>query len=243
MWLLNIGNSFAEMARLEGELQPLPRWPSARLGEADWELPGGAGEPVLAACVVPALRERLGGRWPGRLRWLEPALVPGVDFSGCSGMGADRVANAAAAAALLPLPAIVVDCGTAINFVAVGPGPRFLGGAIMPGRLLLRQSLKRGTAQLPEIELAAAPPAALGTDTGAAIRAGVDLGVLGAVARVLEETRRALPGVAVAVAVGGDAAYFAGRVPGLEPGPRHFTLQGLAAVARGLAGPAAGGRP
>src|SRR5690606_29216395 len=48
-------------------------------------------------------------------------------------VGADRIANAAAAKAKYPLPAIVVDLGTATTFDCISKDGEYLGGAICPG--------------------------------------------------------------------------------------------------------------
>ena len=68
-------------------------------------------------------------------------------------VGADRVANAAAAQRLYGGPVCVVDFGTATIFDAVSAEGDYLGGAIAPGLSTAAESLFTRTAMLPRIEL------------------------------------------------------------------------------------------
>lgn len=232
--LLNIGNTNTQLAMLgdTGELGEVQTVPTAEL--VDHSLVTQlASLPGLAAAVVPKARQALAERHPN-LRFLSVADVPFVDFSpvDTSTLGADRIANLAAAADRGG-PLIVLDCGTAITTEVLDAGNRFRGGAILPGRRLLRQALHDHTAQLPLVPLGTTEPPALGTNTAAAILAGTDAAVLGAVAHLLAASRQAIAAPACPVlAVGGDAAYFARHLPEVQLGPTDFTLQGLRAVLR-----------
>jgi len=234
MLLLNIGNTNSQIARLaaNGELGKATVVPTAEL-PAHPSLAELADMPGLAACVVPMARAALLERFP-RLRFLTLADVPFVDFSlvDPSTLGADRLANLAAAAEL-GAPRIVLDCGTAITTEVLDEQGRFRGGAILPGRRLLRQALHDHTAQLPLLPLGDTVPAALGANTAAAILAGTDAAVLGAVAHLLAASKREIgtPDCPI-LAVGGDAAYFSRHIPGVTPGPADFTLRGLRAAVR-----------
>lgn len=232
--LLNIGNTNCQIARLDanGELGPIRTVPTSSLPDTPL-LDELATVPGLAACVVPKARAALGERFPN-LRFLALADVPSVDFSlvDPSTLGADRLANLAAAAELGG-PRIILDCGTAITTEVLDEKGRFRGGAILPGRRLLRQALHDHTAQLPLVPLGDTAPSALGANTAAAILAGTDAAVLGAIAHLLAASRREIGCAACPVlAVGGDAAYFARHLPGVAPGPPDFTLRGLRAVIR-----------
>ena len=128
--LLNIGNTHAQPAIWhDGYLELLPRIPTSEL---TWErLP--QEYPVAAASVVPKASARLAGHG---IYFLSAYDCGGlIDFSRVdpTTLGADRVANAIAAAEFYPLPALVVDCGTAITIEIVDERRRFLGGAIAPG--------------------------------------------------------------------------------------------------------------
>jgi type III pantothenate kinase len=122
--------------------------------------------------------------------------------------------------------------------VAVDGRRRFRGGAILPGRRLLRLALHEHTAQLPEVALQERCPAAIGANTQDAIVAGVDMGIAGAVQFLLENTRAELEASSCPVLVtGGDAAYFLASISDLMSTPPDFVLRGLARIA-GRAWPA-----
>ncbi len=191
--------------------------------------------PCIVASVVRAfdntLRKVMSGR---RIHWLDTETHPEVDFSmvDCTTVGTDRVANAIAAARLLRLPAVVVDCGTAVTMEVIDASRRFRGGCILPGRNMARAALADATDRLPLVKLAHAEPPAIGSTTADAIRAGIDIGTLGAVDRILDRIQEMFCGQELhMVAVGGDAAYFATHMARLRHGPDHFTLRGLAVAA------------
>ncbi|OPZ25812.1 MAG: Type III pantothenate kinase [Lentisphaerae bacterium ADurb.BinA184] len=235
--LLNIGNTHAQIAGWRRRtVCGLRRIPGARLAEAEGctaELAAHAGRPLLLACVSPPVGEAVCG-WAAETRTplctVSPSQLPEVDFSGVdtSTLGADRVANLAAALHLCRLPVIVMDCGSAITTEVLDAERRFRGGAIAPGRALARRALHEFTGQLPLVEMQARVPSPLGTATRAAILAGIDLGALGTVARLIESTRgeSGLSEAAVVV-TGGDRAYFAANLPSVEEAVPDFTLQGM----------------
>lgn len=67
-------------------------------------------------------------------------------------LGSDRWAALIAAhtaAAGAPRPQLVVMAGTALTVDSLNAGGHFLGGIIVPGLMLMRRALNRGTAQLP----------------------------------------------------------------------------------------------
>jgi type III pantothenate kinase len=69
-------------------------------------------------------------------------------------VGADRIANAIAAADLYPEHnVIVVDLGTATTFDVMRRGREFLGGIILPGLQISMEALERSTARLPIVEI------------------------------------------------------------------------------------------
>ncbi|MFA5206757.1 MAG: type III pantothenate kinase [Lentisphaeria bacterium] len=237
-----VGNTHTRLARLDGgrlaDAESLPTRDLAAHGGRPGLLAAHPDWPVLAACVVPEAAALLRHAWPGRhFRFLDAALAATeLDLTACAAatVGADRLANAVAGLTLSAPPFLVVDCGTAISTAAVDDRRRFRGGAILPGRSLWRRALKLHTAQLPEIELQEAFPPALGTDTRAAILAGCDAGVLGAVRQLVEASRHELdaPGCPVFV-TGGGASFFLRHLGGLAltPAPADFTLRGLARLA------------
>ncbi len=79
-------------------------------------------------------------------------------------VGLDRIADAAWAANVLPLPAVTVDMGTATTFSVVDAGGVFCGGAIAPGLETGLRALSARAAQLPELSVSA-PECVIGQTT------------------------------------------------------------------------------
>ena len=142
-------------------------------------------------------------------------------------VGADRIANAAALIATGPIPALCIDCGTAITFEFVDADRNLCGGAILPGRKLLRQALHDYTAKLPLVPFYPEIPQIPGRNTTDAIRIGTDSGAVGAVESILAKFRTEYPGLRV-VLCGGDAPFFRPHLGPLEFCGSEFTLKGLA---------------
>lgn len=95
-----------------------------------------------------------------------------------SEVGTDLICAAVAALHDFSIPCIIIDFGTAITFSAVNNSAEFIGAAFVPGFETQLESLKRHTAQLPEIKLAF-PRKSIGTSTIEAIRSGIILGGMG----------------------------------------------------------------
>ncbi|OQA82258.1 MAG: Type III pantothenate kinase [Lentisphaerae bacterium ADurb.Bin242] len=141
-------------------------------------------------------------------------------------VGADRLANAAA---LLdgPLPALSIDFGTAVTFEYVTGDRQFTGGAILPGRALVRHALHDYTAQLPLVDLYGELPSVPGCNTPDAIRLGTDLAAIGSVKELIGAMRNLSSRPLRIVACGGDRAFFLRHLEGLEDGSDFFTARGI----------------
>ena len=229
--VINIGNTNTQYGIFsDGEVRNVKYLPTAdflKRAKTIQELLSGM--PVAASTVVPAAKKVLAGKniyWVGSSGKL-PVSLKKIDSST---LGADRIANIAAVAKSAKLPAIVIDCGTAITIDAVNGKKEFLGGAILPGRMLLRKSLNDFTAQLPLVALSDKKPKALGKNTKAAILSGTDLAVLGAVKEIVS---RIIIEIKVeectVIATGGDAGFFTRNMKGLKTGGKDPTLLGIAA--------------
>ena len=140
------------------------------------------------------------------------AHIAGLDFSkvDTSTLGADRIANAACLMYSYTLPAANFDCGTAITMEIVLDNGVFAGGAIMPGRKLMRTSLASGTAALPELPLNVPIMDAPGVNTLQALTLGIDRGAVGMVRELMLVAASA--GAEKMVVSGGDADFFAGTL-------------------------------
>lgn len=186
---------------------------------------------VAASSVVPRLTDFL--REKGAFLVSKEEKLPfKTDHLDISTTGADRMANAGALLAG-KLPAVSIDFGTAITFEVVEEDGNFTGGAILPGRKLLRHALHDHTALLPLIPLVKKQeelPERAGKNTVEAMMLGTDLACIGAVREVLdfltEDLKRKSPGKTVRVcACGGDCDFFLEAMPHLEKTP-FLTLEG-----------------
>ncbi|MBR2364961.1 MAG: type III pantothenate kinase [Lentisphaeria bacterium] len=191
--------------------------------------------PLAASSVVPELTELLidSGAFVVNKNKRFPFDTSRMDIST---VGADRLANAAALTGG-KLPAICIDFGTAITFETVEADIAFTGGAILPGRKLMRQALHDHTALLPLLPLTDTPsrlPAAAGKNTKEAMLLGTDLACIGGVKEVLErikgELEKKYPGQKIRIcACGGDRKFFLKAMPFLEETP-FLTLEGIARI-------------
>ena len=169
---------------------------------------------VAAACicsVVPPLTqvfEELGAAYFGC-----PPLVVGTGtrtgvrilYENPRDVGADRVADAAAAYWLYGGPVIVVDFGTATVFDAISGDGDYLGGAIASGINLTAEALYQRTSQLRRVELVA-PKTAIGRNTATAIQSGILFGHVGMVEAMVGRFKREMGEDTQVVATGGMAS-------------------------------------
>jgi type III pantothenate kinase len=117
-----------------------------------------------------------------------------------SRLGSDRWAALIAAWRRVGQRCLVVNCGTATTVDALSERGEFIGGLILPGITLMRQSLSRGTAQLPDVQ---GQIRDFPCNTADAIHSGVLRATLGAIRHQYELL--AADGVAVCVLGGGAA--------------------------------------
>ena len=141
-------------------------------------------------------------------------------------VGADRIADAAAALTLYGGPAIIVDFGTATVFDAVSADAEYIGGAIAPGISVAADALYHSTSQLRRVELDR-PSSAIGRNTVHAIQSGLVFGytdmVKGMVARFDEE----MGGGCKVIATGGLTELFAKEAGIFDAVLPNLTLSGL----------------
>ena len=222
---LNIGNTHTQILTADDSRRTLET--VATDGFSPEMIPDGA--EVTAACVVARLFPVL-AEIGARMATPETASRF-VDFSrvDASTLGQDRVANAVYLAAKAPLPAVSLDFGTCITAEVVDADRRFLGGAIFPGRNLMRRALNLYTSKLPFVDLADDLPPCPGANTADAIRMGTDAAAIDAVAGFLTRVETILGGRPSVFACGGDRAFFL-RAPELgvmTDGGDNLTLRGL----------------
>lgn len=141
--------------------------------------------------------------------------------------GADRLANAAAAATLYKLPVIVIDIGTATTFDIVDENKNFIGGIIAPGPLIQAKSLSQFTSKLPKLKIEA-PKSPIGKNTIDAMLSGVVFGHEKMVEGMIELCEKELGKKATIVATGGFSnVLFAKMNRPFDFTDKNLTLKGL----------------
>lgn len=151
--------------------------------------------PVLKAALQLCGAERVLQVGPGirtglNIRIDNPALL-----------GADFVAAAIGAMDRYPLPAIIVDLGTATKISVVDRSRTFIGGSIMPGVKVSLDALSNRAAQLPHISLEGPVPV-IGTNTVDSMKSGVLLGAASMIDGMIARYEEAAGPAASVVACG-----------------------------------------
>ena len=190
---------------------------------------------VMVSSVVPEKNSVI-SKAAGKtgVLWLDSTLklAVGIDYPFPESIGADRLANAAAVAALYGCPAIVVDFGTAVTFDIVSARRNYIGGVIAPGLEAMTNFLYQRTALLPKLSLKE-PRRAIGRSTIGAMLSGAVFGYRGLVREIVariraeEFPRRKLH----IVATGGYARLIAAQLPEITAVRPHLTLEGLRIIA------------
>jgi type III pantothenate kinase len=114
-----------------------------------------------------------------------------VDYPQPETIGADRLADTAAAWDLYGSAVIVADFGTALTFDVVTGDGRYVGGVIAPGLPLMTDYLAERTALLPAIGLDGRFKN-IGRSTSEAMRIGVVVGYRGMVREILNHVKSGL---------------------------------------------------
>ncbi len=107
-----------------------------------------------------------------------------LDYPRPETIGADRLADAAAAVDRYGVPVLVADFGTAFTAAIVTEDRKWRGGVIAPGFPLMRDYLFERTAKLPRMELGGKCPK-IGRTTEEAMRFGALVGYRGMVREIV----------------------------------------------------------
>ncbi len=203
----------------------------ALLAERGWQY-----EKVLICSVVPQAAPVIAEATGGDVHLLgsHSPMELELDYPQPHTLGADRLANAVAAAAFAPLPCVVLDFGTAATFDVLVAGqekPRFIGGAIAPGLAALGQYLGRNTALLPALE-PQKPAHAIGRSTQEAMQVGSCIGYCGLVRGIVKAMAEELVETPYVIATGGDAVLLKEWLPEMDCVRPRLTFEGLALVAQ-----------
>src|SRR5438552_2429976 len=236
--LIDISNSFTKLAfATPRKISKSSRVPTEnfRTSLLQHSLRGRKIDIVIVSSVVPkknAVLRRTIKR--SKILWLTPRvkLGVGIDYPNPKAIGADRLANAVAVAALYGCPAIVVDFGTAVTFDIVSAQRKYVGGVIAPGLESMTNFLYQRTALLPKLSLKE-PRSTVGRSTIEAMRSGAVIGYRGIVreiiARFKDEPFRAKK--VRMIATGGYADLIAARLREIDAVHPNLTLEGLRIVA------------
>jgi type III pantothenate kinase len=231
--VIDISNSFTKFAvASKGRLGRPHRVPTPELTAARFakEIKDLNFDQTVLSSVVP--RRSAAVRRTLRVAPLEidehAPLGIGIDYPHPESIGADRLANAVACAALHGTPAIVVDFGTAVTFDVISAAGDYIGGVIAPGMSAMTEYLHERTALLPRIELIE-PRRAVGKSTREAMLSGAVFGYRGLINEIVAQvTAEAFPHTKPKiVATGGDAALIAKKLPIFTAVDPLLTLQGL----------------
>ena len=201
---------------------------------------------VVATSVAGAATERDVRQWVQR-RWpvthlhfvVAAAAGWGVknNYREPARLGSDRWAALIGARHLTQGPVCVVDCGTAVTIDALNAVGEFIGGVILPGLVLARQSLRAGAAGITEIE--GDDTQCFARTTADAVAAGTLYGLVGAVERIVAELGAGLGKDMQVLLTGGDGPRLASHLQGRGTFPLlsvpDLVLKGLARIAESLA--------
>lgn len=165
-------------------------------------------EGAVISSVVPALVRTL--KKAVRLVCDVEALVVGpgiktglnIKLDNPAEMGADLVVGDVAVINKYPLPAILFDIGTATTASVIDKNGAHLGGAIMCGVKTAINSLSKGTAQLPQIDISA-PSRIIGANTIDAMKCGSVIGTAAMIEGMVERFEEELGEKATVIITGG----------------------------------------
>lgn len=141
-------------------------------------------------------------------------------------VGADRIANAAAARAFFGAPAIVIDFGTATTFDCINKKGEYIGGVIVPGPVLAAEALAQRTAKLPLADIVR-PSRTIGRSTLASIQSGIYYGYVGMIKEILNKVKKEISGSPRIIATGGLAQLIIPEVREVKEIVNELTLEGI----------------
>ena len=170
-------------------------------------------EGTVISCVVSPLTNVLNDA--AKMLFRREALIVGkgiktgldIRIDDPGQIGADLVVGSVATKAAYPVPAIMIDMGTATTVCALDAEGRFIGGAIAPGLNLSMQALAEKTSQLPHVALDP-PEKCIGTNTITCMQSGAIYGTASMLDGLIDRMEQEIGSVATIVATGG----LAGRV-------------------------------
>jgi len=182
--------------------------------------------------ATPHVARALKRLWRLKPLELSPKTLRGVgiNYPKPRTIGADRLANAAAARRHFGAPVVVVDFGTAVTFDVVDRAGDYIGGIIAPGLAAMTDYLHERTALLPRIRMREID-SVIGKSTEHAMLAGAVHGYRGLIRELLRELKRELGTHRLpVVATGGYGKLMAAKLPEITAVDPLLTLEGLRLV-------------
>ncbi|CAK0775261.1 Type III pantothenate kinase [Gammaproteobacteria bacterium] len=186
---------------------------------------------VAGNSIASELREWIQERWRVKVEFLIPqTCAHGVVNAYCdpSRLGSDRWAALLGAARRQHGHLCVVDCGTAVTMDALSADNIHLGGLIIPGLGLMRDSLITSTAGVRHTWGAEA--AILARDTGSAVAGGTLYAVIALIDRVVADLAVELSEEVTVLITGGDGALMAPLLACHVEYQADLVLHGLAVI-------------
>jgi len=242
--LVDVGNSRIKWALV----QPPQEWlaegacahgETARLLDEWGRFPQPAS---VVACNVAGddLQQPLSAYWQSRkvpLHWVRASDRSHAGVSNLyerpQQLGSDRWAALIGAWQRARSACLVVSAGTAVTIDSLNERGEFIGGMILPGRLLMQQSLARGTHALKDF---AGNPVELPRNTADAVSSGIATALACTVQAAYQRLAAAGATPPACIVTGGDAEWLSGQLQfGAIIAPR-LILEGLLIMAQENAG-------
>lgn len=127
-----------------------------------------------------------------------------VDIENPAELGMDLLASAIAVQAGYPLPAVIIDMGTATKLIAIDSDSKLRGVSIAPGLYVSLEALVGNASLLRGIALSA-PPAAIGRNSTQSMQSGIVLGNACMIDGLIDKIAEEMGGLQSIVATGGAA--------------------------------------
>jgi len=241
--LVDIGNSRLKWAFWRaGELHPGMPFPSASQGLSgrltqSWAAltPPAAvyAANVAGPCVEASLQAWVERHWGLPVRFARTEAEGGGVINGYrhpERLGVDRWLALVGLRRHYPLPACVLDCGTAITLDYLDAEGRHQGGLIAPGLQSMRSVLASKTHQLGGIDDVTTVNPCLARDTHEGIQAGCLHACAGLIEKVVKELRQREDDELHLVMTGGDAAIIGQVLAYPHHQDEQLVLRGLSSL-------------
>ena len=147
-----------------------------------------------------------------------------------SALGVDRWAAMIGAYQQRKRAVVVVDCGSACTADVIDAEGRHLGGAIVPGLHMLRESLNRGTSVIAKAEPPVEFPSDFGRNTDECIEYGVTESLVAFIEKVSQHASSLLQDEVLVFITGGDAPYLLPRLAVEAIYEKNLVLMGMAGI-------------